>query len=114
MRIILCIGLVAALMGIGVSANEDGLALETFCRRAFATGAGGLCWWRLWRCMLSRGGCPLHGTERQSSKMKKSQIAGILFGVAMGVLFSVSLGTVGFALGASFANLGMVMFQRAG
>ena len=43
--------------------------------------------------------------------MKKSQIAGILFGVAMGVLFSVSLGTVGFALGASLANLGMVMFE---
>ena len=61
--------------------------------------------------MLSRGGCPLHGTERQSSKMKKSQVAGILFGVAMGVLFSVSLGTVGFALGASLANLGMVMFE---
>ena len=38
--------------------------------------------------------------------MKKSQIAGILFGVAMGVLFSVSLGTVGFVLGASFASLG--------
>ena len=35
--------------------------------------------------------------------MKKSQIAGILFGVAMG--------TVGFALGASLANLGMVMFE---
>lgn len=32
--------------------------------------------------------------------MKKSQVAGILFGVAMGVLFSVSMGTVGFALGA--------------
>lgn len=43
--------------------------------------------------------------------MKKSQIAGILFGVAMGVLFSVSLGTVSFVLGASFANLGMVMFK---
>ena len=40
--------------------------------------------------------------------MKKSQIAGILFGVTMGVLFSVSLGTVGFVLGASFASLGMV------
>ena len=39
--------------------------------------------------------------------MKKSQIAGILFGVAMGV----SLGTVGFALGASLANLGVVMFE---
>ena len=61
--------------------------------------------------MLSRGGCPLDGTERQSSKMKKSQIAGILFGVAMGVLFSMSLGTVGFVLGASFASLGMVMFK---
>ena len=36
--------------------------------------------------------------------MKKSQIAGILFGVAMGALFSVSLG-------ASLANLGMVMFE---
>ena len=43
--------------------------------------------------------------------MKKSQIAGILFGVAMGVLFSVSMGTVGFVLGASFAILGMVMFK---
>ena len=43
--------------------------------------------------------------------MKKSQIAGILIGVAMGVLFSVSLGTVGFVLGASFASLGMVMFK---
>ena len=43
--------------------------------------------------------------------MKKSQIAGILFGVVMGVLFSVSLGTVGFVLGASFASLGMVMFK---
>ena len=43
--------------------------------------------------------------------MKKSQVAGILFGVAMGVLFSMSLGTVGFALGACFVNLGMVMFQ---
>ena len=41
--------------------------------------------------------------------MKKSQIAGILFGVA--VLFSVSIGTVGFVLGASFAILGMVMFK---
>ena len=43
--------------------------------------------------------------------MKKSQIAGILFGVAMGIAFSVPLGTVGFVLGASFANLGMVMFK---
>lgn len=43
--------------------------------------------------------------------MKKSQIAGILFGVAMGVLFSVSLGTVGFALGTGFVSLGMVMFE---
>lgn len=43
--------------------------------------------------------------------MKKSQIAGILFGVAMGAAFSVSLGTVGFVLGASFALLGMEMFK---
>ena len=69
------------------------------------------CWQRCWRYTLPRGGCPLHGTERQSSKMKKSQVAGILFGVAMGVLFSVSLGTVGFALGAGFVGLGTVMFE---
>ena len=43
--------------------------------------------------------------------MKKSQVAGILFGVAMGVLFSMTLGTVGFVLGASFVSLGMVMFK---
>ena len=43
--------------------------------------------------------------------MKKSQIAGILFGAAMGVLFSVSLGTVGVVLGASFAILGMGMIN---
>lgn len=44
--------------------------------------------------------------------MKKSQVAGILFGVAMGAAFSVTLGTVGcFVLGASFASLGMVMFK---
>ena len=43
--------------------------------------------------------------------MKKSQIAGILFGVAMGVLFSMTLGTVGFMLGAGFVSLGMVMFK---
>ena len=44
-------------------------------------------------------------------KLKKSQVAGILFGVAMGISFSLTLGTVGFVLGASFASLGMVMFQ---
>ena len=43
--------------------------------------------------------------------MKKSQLAGILFGVAMGVLFSVSMGTVGFVLGAGFVSLGIVMFK---
>ena len=43
--------------------------------------------------------------------MKKSQIAGIRFGAAMGVLFSVSMGTVGFALGVSFVSLDMVMFK---
>ena len=53
----------------------------------------------------------MHGTERRSSKLKKSQLAGILFGVAMGVLFSVSLGTVGFVLGAGFVSLGIVMFK---
>ena len=44
-------------------------------------------------------------------KLKKSQVAGILFGIAMGAAFSVPLGTVGFTLGASFAILGMVMFK---
>ena len=44
-------------------------------------------------------------------KLKKSQVAGILFGVAMGVLFSTTLGTVGYVLGASFALLGMEMFK---
>ena len=43
--------------------------------------------------------------------MKKSQIAGILFGVSMGVLFSVSMGTVDFAISAGFVSLGMVMFE---
>ena len=43
--------------------------------------------------------------------MKKSQLAGILFGIAMGVLFSVTLGPVGFVLGASLVSLGMVMFK---
>ena len=44
-------------------------------------------------------------------KLKKSQVAGILFGVAMGISFSLTLGTVGYVLGASFVSLGMVMFQ---
>ena len=43
--------------------------------------------------------------------MKKSQIAGILFGVAMGVLFSVSMGTVGWSVGAGVVGLGRVMFE---
>ena len=43
--------------------------------------------------------------------MKKIQLAGILFCVAMGVLFSMSLGMVGFVLGAGFVSLGMVMFK---
>ena len=43
--------------------------------------------------------------------MKKSKIAGILFGVAMGVEISVSMGRVGFALGAGFVGPGLVMFE---
>ena len=97
----LCIGMLGGLMGITVSSG--GILLNSILPAQ--------CWQRCWRCMPPRGGCPLHGTERQSSKMKKSQIAGILFGVAMGVLFSVSLGTVGFALGAGFVGLGTVMFE---
>lgn len=44
-------------------------------------------------------------------KFKKSQAAGLLFGVAMGISFSLTLGTVGYVLGASFALLGMEMFK---
>ena len=113
------VGALSALMGFSVAANEDGIvrnllpqSISSLGLLGIAAGGRGRCRRRrLWRCMRFRGGCPLHGTERQSSKMKKSQIAGILFGAAMGVLFSVSMGTVGFVLGASFAILGMVMFK---
>ena len=104
------VGLVAALMGFGVSANEDGLARNLLPQGVPPLALLGIVLIVLglyslsWRLSVA-------GTERQSSKMKKSQIAGILFGVAMGVLFSVSMGTVGFVLGASFAILGMVMFK---
>ena len=91
----LMVGLVAALMGFGVSANEDGLA-----RNLLPQGVPPLALLGIVLIVLGL-----------YSLSWKSQIAGILFGVAMGVLFSVSLGTVGFALGASLANLGMVMFE---
>ena len=45
-------------------------------------------------------------------KLKKSQMAGILFGIAMGVSFSLMLGTAGLALGAAFALLGTEMFKE--
>lgn len=100
------------LQAIWAISSLRGTALwKASCLRRVRCWCWSSCWRRRWRCMPSRGGCPLHGTERQSSKMKKSQIAGILFGVAMGVLFSVSMGTVGFALGAGFVGLGMVMFE---
>ena len=105
----LCIGLLASYMGYFVSSGDS--ALESILPAQgsllvlVVVLAAALALYALsWRLSL-------HGTERQSSKMKKSQIAGILFGVAMGVLFSVSLGTVGFALGAGFVGLGMVMFE---
>ena len=105
----LCIGLLGGFMGYS---SLRGTALWTAsCPRRVRCWCWWSCWRRRWRCTPSRGGCPLPGTERQSSKMKKSQIAGILFGVAMGAAFSVTLGTVGFVLGASFAILGMVMFK---
>ena len=107
----LMVGLVAALMGFGMSANEDGLARNLLPQGVPPLALLGIALIGSGAVLPSLGGCPLPGTERQSSKMKKSQIAGILFGVAMGVLFSVSLGTVGFVLGASFAILGMVMFK---
>ena len=44
-------------------------------------------------------------------KWKKSETAGILFGLAMGVLFYQTLGTPGIALGVSFAILGREMFK---
>ncbi len=45
-------------------------------------------------------------------KIKKSQIAGLLFGVAMGISFSVMLGTVGFVMGVPFVFLGSLMFRE--
>ena len=42
---------------------------------------------------------------------KRTYVWLLMFGVAMGAAFSVTLGTVGFVLGASFASLGMVMFK---
>ena len=45
-------------------------------------------------------------------KLKKSQMAGILFGIAMGISFSLMLGTAGLALGAAFALLGTEMFKE--
>ena len=102
------VGALAALMGFSVAANEDGLVRNLLPQSISSLGLLGIAVAALALYALS---WRLHGTERQSSKMKKSQIAGILFGVAMGVLFSVSMGTVGFVLGASFAILGMVMFK---
>ena len=45
-------------------------------------------------------------------KCKKSQIAGLLFGVAMGISFSLMLGTPGLIVLAPFTILGMQMFKR--
>lgn len=51
--------------------------------------------------------------ERQSSKMnvKKSQVAGALFGIAMSISFWMMLGTPGLVVLAPFTILGMQMFK---
>ena len=45
-------------------------------------------------------------------KLKKSQAAGILFGIAMGILFSMMLGASGFVVMAPFMLLGSLMFKE--
>lgn len=45
-------------------------------------------------------------------EFRKSQAAGLLFGAAMAVLFSVMLGTPGLIVLAPFTILGMQMFQH--
>lgn len=45
-------------------------------------------------------------------KFKKSEIAGILFGIAMAFSFSLTLGPVGIALGIPFAVLGKEIFRE--
>ena len=107
------VGAFAALMGFSVAANEDGLVRNLLPQSISSLGLLGIAVAALALYALS-GGCPLHGTERQSSKMKKSQIAGILFGVAMGALFSVSLGNSGFCAGRQLCNSGHGDVQRAG
>lgn len=45
-------------------------------------------------------------------KLRKSEVAGILFGVAMAVSFSLTLGPAGIALGVPFAVLGKEIFRE--
>ena len=45
-------------------------------------------------------------------EFKKSQIAGLLFGIAMGISFSLMLGTVGIVMGVPFVFLGSLMFRE--
>lgn len=45
-------------------------------------------------------------------KLQKNQVAGLLFGVAMGVLFYQMLGVSGIGMGAAFALLGSEMFKE--
>ena len=45
-------------------------------------------------------------------KFKKSHLAGLLFGVAMTILFRMLLGTPGLIVLALFTILGMQMFQH--
>jgi len=45
-------------------------------------------------------------------KLKKSQLAGLLFGIAMGISFSVMLGTVGLVMGVPFVFLGSLIFRE--
>ncbi len=58
----LCIGLLGALWDIS---SLRGTALWTAsCPRTVRCWCWSSCWRRRWRCTPSRGGCPLHGTER--------------------------------------------------
>ena len=58
----LSVGVLGSFMGYSVS---SGTALWTAsCPPTVRCWCWWSCWRRRWRCMLSHGGCPLHGTER--------------------------------------------------
>ena len=93
----LCIGVLACLMGIAVSSG--GILLNSIL-----PAHGSL----LVLVVVLAAALALYAL---SWRLSVAWYGKAEFGVAMGVLFSVTLGTVGFVLGASFASLGMVMFK---